>query len=409
MKKSLKTFTFVAATFFLSSILFASDANQHEDSGHEDSVGVHGGKIFYDGEFALEIVTEEGAGSVTMRAWAYHHDEQLNPGDTQLSLELSRLDGDKELISFRVDDESLINNETISEPHSFDVTISAQHEDRRSQWHYQSYEGRTTISAGAAQAAGLEVEQFGAASLQESVTLYGRIRANGEQVYSLSSRYAGLVQRVNVSEGDKVRKGDVVALVEARDTLQSISIRSPADGVVTARNVNVGMLVDAGVLVEVTNIDTLWVDLDAFPTDLPRLSLGQPVLLHDAAERLPIGTLSYIAPGADVHTRSTRIRALIEKPDASLRPGTLVRADIVVSEKDVPFAVKRIATQDYLGETVVFIRAGDAYEARAIDVGASDGEWVEVLGGLLPGALYVTENSFLVKADILKAGASHQH
>lgn len=409
MKKFLQAPIFLAMTFFISSILLAADEHGHEGSGHEDAVAVHGGEIFTEDEFSLEVVLEEDAGSVLIRAWAYYQDEPLRPQDVMLSIELTRLDDNKQPISFRVDGESLLSNEVISEPHSFDVTISAQHKEKLSQWQFQSYEGRTTISASAAQAAGLTVEKVGAASLRESVTLYGRIRANGEQVYSLSSRYAGLVQRVNVSEGDRVKKGDVVALVEARDTLQSISIRSPADGVVTARNVNVGMLVDEDILIEVTNIDTLWLDLDAFPKDLSRLSLGQQVLLHDTAERLPIGTLSYIAPGADIHTRSTRIRALIENPDATLRPGTLVRADIVVSEKNVPVAVKRTATQDYQGEVVVFIQVGDAYEARTIDVGMSDGEWVEVLGGLAPGAFYVTENSFLVKADILKSGASHQH
>ena len=409
MNKFLQTFIFLVITFFTSSTLFASDDHGHEGSGHENAIGVHGGEILSDDEFSLEVVLKEDAGSVLIRAWGYYQDELLRPEDIQLSVELARLDGDKQPISFRVDDDSLLSNDVISTPHSFDVTLSAQYKSQISQWQFQNHEGRTIISESAAHAAGLMVEEVGAASLHESVTLYGRIRANGEQVYPLSSRYAGLVQRVNVSEGDKVKKGDVVAIVEARDTLQGISIRSPADGVVTARNVNVGMLVDEDILIEVTNIDTLWLDLDAFPKDLSRLALGQQVLLHDAAERLPIGTLSYIAPGADIHTRSTRIRALIENPDATLRPGTLVRADIVVSEKDVPIAVKRTATQDYQGNVVVFIQVGDAYEARTIDVGMSDGEWVEVLGGLAPGTFYVTENSFLVKADILKSGASHQH
>lgn len=419
MHRFIQTLIILLATLFSSSILFASGDHDHGESEQEMATGLHGGRMFYDGKFSIEIVIEEGTSPTLMRAWGYHHSEQLAPQEFQLSIDLIRLGGDAESISFRVDGESLLSREVISEPHSFDVKVSADYKAQKSQWQYENYEGRTIIAADAANEAGLNVEKVGAATLYESVALFGRIRANGEQVYSLSSRYAGLVQCVNVSEGDQVKKGDVVAQVEARDTLQSISIRSPADGIVTARNVNMGMLVDADILIEVTNIDTLWLDLDAFPKDLSRLSRGQKVLLHDEAERLPIGRLSYIAPDADVHTRSTRIRAVIENPDGNLhpsalragalRPGTLVRADIVVSEKDVPLAVKRSATQDYLGETVVFIRSGDAYEPRVIDVGASDGEWVEVLGGLSPGAFYVTDNSFLVKADILKSGASHQH
>ncbi len=44
-----------------------------------------------------------------------------------------------------------------------------------------------------------------------------------------------------------------------------------------------------------------------------------------------------------------------------------------------------------------------------LDLGINNSEWVEVLGGLKPNTEYVTENSFLIKADIEKSGASHDH
>ncbi len=49
------------------------------------------------------------------------------------------------------------------------------------------------------------------------------------------------------------------------------------------------------------------------------------------------------------------------------------------------------------------------YEVRMLDLGRADEEWVEVLGGLKVGTEYVTENSYLIKADIEKSGASHDH
>jgi cobalt-zinc-cadmium efflux system membrane fusion protein len=52
---------------------------------------------------------------------------------------------------------------------------------------------------------------------------------------------------------------------------------------------------------------------------------------------------------------------------------------------------------------------GDTYEVRMLDIGRRTEEWVEVLGGLRPGEEYVTQNSFLIKADIEKSGASHDH
>jgi cobalt-zinc-cadmium efflux system membrane fusion protein len=52
---------------------------------------------------------------------------------------------------------------------------------------------------------------------------------------------------------------------------------------------------------------------------------------------------------------------------------------------------------------------GDQYELRMLDLGRAAGEYVEVLGGIEPGTRYVAANSYVIKADIEKSGASHDH
>ena len=75
----------------------------------------------------------------------------------------------------------------------------------------------------------------------------------------------------------------------------------------------------------------------------------------------------------------------------------------------MPLAVRTTGLQAFRDFTVVFTRVEDTYEVRMLELGRSDGEYVEVLGGLKPGAPYVAENSYLIKADIEKSGASHDH
>ena len=58
---------------------------------------------------------------------------------------------------------------------------------------------------------------------------------------------------------------------------------------------------------------------------------------------------------------------------------------------------------------VVYAQIGNEYEVRMLDLGRQDTDRAEVLGGLAPGTRYVTTNSYLVKADIEKSGASHDH
>jgi cobalt-zinc-cadmium efflux system membrane fusion protein len=82
---------------------------------------------------------------------------------------------------------------------------------------------------------------------------------------------------------------------------------------------------------------------------------------------------------------------------------------VTVADHDVPLVVRESGLQSFRDFTVVYAQVGETYEVRMLDLGRRDGEFVEVLGGLEQGTVYVTENSFLIKADIEKSGASHDH
>jgi cobalt-zinc-cadmium efflux system membrane fusion protein len=75
----------------------------------------------------------------------------------------------------------------------------------------------------------------------------------------------------------------------------------------------------------------------------------------------------------------------------------------------VPLGVKTVGLQSFRDFTVVFAQVGNTYEVRMLELGRTDGEMIEVLGGLDVGERYVTANSFLIKADAMKSGASHDH
>ena len=99
----------------------------------------------------------------------------------------------------------------------------------------------------------------------------------------------------------------------------------------------------------------------------------------------------------------------MENPDGALSPGLLVAGDIVVETFDVPLAVENRALQSFRDWSVVFIQVDDTYEIRPLELGTSDGTLTEVLEGLQAGDRYVVDNSYLIKADIEKSGASHDH
>ena len=75
----------------------------------------------------------------------------------------------------------------------------------------------------------------------------------------------------------------------------------------------------------------------------------------------------------------------------------------------VPVAVSVEAIQTFRDWSVVFVQYGELFEVRPLELGRNDGRWVEVLHGLLPGERYVARNSFILKADLGKEGATHDH
>src|SRR5690606_26442948 len=113
------------------------------------------------------------------------------------------------------------------------------------------------------------------------------------------------------------------------------------------------------------------------------------------------GKISYISPkmtGGHI----ARACTVIDNPDGYWRPGMHIKADVAVESIDANLAVKRSALQSFRDMPVVFARYGNAFEVRMVQLGQQDKDYVEVTGGLEPGTEYVTQNSYLLKAEVLK-------
>jgi cobalt-zinc-cadmium efflux system membrane fusion protein len=86
-----------------------------------------------------------------------------------------------------------------------------------------------------------------------------------------------------------------------------------------------------------------------------------------------------------------------------------VKADIEIGRKPVELAVKVNAIQVFENNKVIFEQQENNFTTRTLSLGERDDQWVEVISGIALGTKYVSENSFLIKADLLKSGAGHDH
>lgn len=272
------------------------------------------------------------------------------------------------------------------------------------------HEGRTQISERFARESGVRTETVGPHTLQLSERLYGRIQPNAERVANVRAPYPGEIAEMRVSVGDRVEKGDVLAQIRSRDSLETYALRAPLSGVVTERLHNPGEFTGSEPLLVVQDLSEVWVELLAYPEQSDGLAVGQTVRVK-ASDSGTEGTVTidYIAPHRLPGNQGTRLRASLNNEDGFWAPGQRITGEVLVEERQVPLAVRRSALQSFRGFTVVFARVDNTYEVRKLELGEQDENYVEVLGGIEAGTEYVTENSYLIKADILKSGASHAH
>ena len=372
--------------------------------------GPHNGRMLRDGNFALELTVFEDGIPPEYRLFAYRDDKPLPPGQVQASVTISRLDGEVTTFRFRPEQDYLRGDAILVEPHSFDVAVTAVEGGRRHQWRFPSYEGRTTITAEAAQAAGIETATAGPADVSELLEVVGRVELDPSANAEVGAKYPGPVMAVFRNVGDRVSRGTLLARVESSNSLQTYSVFSPISGVITQRNTNVGDIADSDPMFVISDPSRTVATFPIFPRDIEKVRPGQGVQIKALeGERAQSSVIRDFLPLAVVQTQTVTARASLPNPGGFWRPGMAVRGFITIDSRTVPLAVRTEAIQQFRDFRVVYAKVGNTYEVRMLELGKEGPEWTEVLGGLKPGTVYVAKNSYIIKADIDKSGASHDH
>ncbi|HEY5623977.1 MAG TPA: efflux RND transporter periplasmic adaptor subunit [Gammaproteobacteria bacterium] len=371
--------------------------------------GPNNGIMLRDGDFAVELAIFETGVPPEYRAWITDASAPVSPRNVDLEVRLTRLGNVVDVIGFAPEGDYLRGDTVIYEPHSFTVSIDASMGGRTHSWEYDSFEGRTRISPEMAQAFGIETAVAGPAVLEETTTIYGNIVANTERVREVRARFEGAIQSADVALGESVTAGQTLATVESNESLNVYMIRAPIDGVVTERVANAGEQTAGRSLFTIMDTSSVWAELAVFPGDRGRVRVGANVEIIPATGGGSVmGTVSYINVMTDAN-QAVKARVVLDNSDGAWPPGTYVTADVKIGEFELPLAVRREGLQSFRDFTVVYAQIGDQYEVRMLDLGRQAGDWAEVLGGLDPGTRYVTTNSYVLKADIEKTGATHDH
>ncbi|MDC1347635.1 efflux RND transporter periplasmic adaptor subunit [Glaciecola sp.] len=375
----------------------------------EPEKGPHRGRMLRDGDFAVELSIFETGVPPEFRVWVTNEEKPVPPVQVELNIKLIRLGEQIDDINFEAEGDYLRGDTVIYEPHSFVVSVAARYRGKTYTWEYDNFEGRTLIEEKVAEAMEIDTEFVGAAKLHKTIKVYGKLVLPANAKRRIQARFEGEIKQVHVALGDVVKKGQLLITIESNESLQSNQIKAPIAGVITEQKANTGEQSGQRVLLEITQSNKLLAELAVFPMDVASIRQSPPVTVMVNGHNATIDTA---ISGNRLGMRDDQARLFLADVDNSsglLTEGMFVTALIEIETFEVPLAVKRVGLQAFRDFTVVYAKVGEQYEVRMLELGREAGEWIEVLSGIDAGTEYVTNNSYIIKADIEKSGASHDH
>ena len=354
-------------------------------------------------------------------------------------------------------------------------------------------ENEVELTAATATRIGLTVEQVELRTVSSLIRATGTIASNADLMSHVTPRIRGRVDTVQATLGQKVRKGDVLAVLDSvdlgvaraallkakamlsaaqanferedrllkkeattepdyltakaahlmaeaefrssRETLllyglsakevDSLSwdhaepigkfpICAGIDGTIVEKHITVGEVIDTtDRIFTISDLSRVWLLVDVFRRDLAQIRIGQrvDVVLEGQGGRCE-GRIVYIADAVRADTRTVEARVELVNDAHTLRPGSFASVSIEAGDpKAAVTAVSPEALQTMGETTFVFkkLEKADHYERVPVTVGRRSGPWVEILGGLAPGEEIVTQGSFILKSEMLRAQMGHGH
>lgn len=466
--------------------------------------GPHGGRLLSKDGFEVEVTIYERGVPPQFRIYPFEKGKPVPPDEVKMTVALHRFGGRVDEIGFQKEADYLRSDKVVEEPHSFDVKVVAERKGAAYEWVYSQVEGRVDMATETAQSAGIEIKTAGPVKIKTILELPGEIGLNKNKVAHVVPRLSGVVAEVRKNLGDRVKKGEVIALIDSRELaeakteyiesvhrlefaqaafvreeslwkkkispeqdylasrhaleeaeiarqaseqkllalglsqsdLDSLAIepegkvidrevrtpfvakaltryelKSPLDGMIIEKRVSTGEAIkeDADIFV-IADLSTVWGEITVYQKDLGAVRTGQQVTVRSKELNLETaGRISFIGSLVGEETRAAKAHVDIPNPKGLWRPGLFVTVELVQEETLVPVAVSADAVQTFRDWDVVFMQSGNQFEVRPLELGRSDGQWVEVISGLSPGEKYAAGNSFVLKADLGKSGATHDH
>lgn len=195
-------------------------------------------------------------------------------------------------------------------------------------------------------------------------------------------------------------------------------IRAPISGIISQKDIVIGENVQlADQIFVIENLKDLWLEFNIPTQTAMQLESGQAIRFKiNGSEQYYDAVIQTLTPQADAQTGRLQVRAKLQHQAKELRPNVLVNVLIHDAKAKTALRIQKSALQQIDGRPAIFVIESEEkgqihLKAQSIEVGAmsNDGQWLEVISGLKEGQKYISQGSFLLKSELEKDEAGHEH
>jgi len=188
------------------------------------------------------------------------------------------------------------------------------------------------------------------------------------------------------------------------------ALYAPARGQIVRKHITPGESVDTREPVyTIAELDTVWLNISVYSKYASQIGEGQHVVIL-TGDRMSDGVIDYVSATTSEPTQTVAARVVIDNQKRLWKPGEYVTARVETGHSVVERLVPLDAIQSFEGRNVVFVQDIDGIEPVPVMLGRRSDVSVEILGNDIPlGTPVVVRNSFLMKAELGKSAAGHDH
>jgi len=249
----------------------------------------------------------------------------------------------------------------------------------------------------------IKTVQAGKGNIEEIISLNGDIR--GLREVDVYTRVSGKLIKKIKEEGDSVKKGEIVALIDRDEPALGFTkaeVKSPIEGTVIRYYVDIGDSVipqepmPQEPVVNIAYMDKVKIVVNVGEKDITKLRKGEKVRVSVDAypEENFLGRVMKVAPAVDLRSRKLKVELEIENKDHRLKPGMFADVEIIYNEHSNVLVVPRISVLEKEGRTILFTVEDDRAKLREVKTGISDEEKIEIVEGLSEGESVVIEGNY---------------